>query len=356
VEKRNYTLVLGGGGLKGLAHVGVLKALEERDFLPQEVVGSSIGALVAAAWCAGMSAKELEPMAIDIRRRDLFQVAHTDMAMKRMRSPALYRPEPMDAFISGLLSDITFDELRRPLLVNTVDLNSGSQLFWGAPGMSDVRVADAVFASLALPGYLPPREIRGRYFVDGAAVSNLPIRIAAARGHDLVVAVDVGSSNVMRADLQDQGFASVYARAIEIAIQTMRTTYLQQWERPPLLLIQPKVAHVPMFSFSHNEELVVAGYETTTSLLDAPDAVPGPGARGVFPRRRYMVRVDRDHCIGCRGCLAHAPSGVLEMDESGKAVVTEPIQVWSSVDANFILHCPTYAIMARPMSGPDGSP
>ncbi len=353
LEHRDYTLVLGGGGLKGLAHVGVLRALEERDFLPKDVVGSSIGALVAAAWCTGMSAEELEPIALDVRRRDIFRVAHSEMALKRMRSPALYREEPLEAFLAGLLSDITFDELQRPLLVNTVDLNSGSQIFWGAPGLSDVRVADAVFASVSLPGYLPPREIRGRYYVDGAAVSNLPIRIAAARNRDLVVAVDVGSSEVLRADQQNKGFAAIYARAIEIAVQTMRTTYLRHWERPPLLLIQPRVAHVPMFSFTHNHELVAAGYEATASILDEPDAIPDRDEVGVFPRRQYTVHVDRDRCIGCGGCLVHAPRGLFELDGDGKAAVTGAPQMWSPIDTGFVLHCPTNAIAVRPVQATD---
>ncbi len=348
LHKRDYTLVLGGGGLKGLAHVGVLRALEEYDFLPHDVVGSSMGALVAAAWCNGMSARDLEPIALEVRRRDIFRVAHSDMALKRMRSPALYRPEPLDVFLSGLLSDVTFDELERPLLVNTVDLNSGSQIFWGAPGLTDVRVADAVFASIALPGYLPPREIRGRYFVDGAAVSNLPIRVAAARGRDLVVAADVGSSEVLRADQHTKGFASIYARAIEIAVQTMRTTYLRQWERPPLLLIQPRVSHVPMFSFAHNRELLTAGYEATSAILAEPGSVPRSDQSGVYPRRAYRLSVDRERCIGCGGCLVHAPRGLFTLDDQGKAVATAETQTWSPVDAGFVLHCPTNAIEVRP--------
>jgi NTE family protein len=84
--------------------------------------------------------------------------------------------------LNGLVADLTFRDLPRQLLVNTVDLNSGAQVLWGLPGLDDVRVADAVFASCALPGILPPRLIRGRYYVDGAVVENLPLRIAATAG------------------------------------------------------------------------------------------------------------------------------------------------------------------------------
>ncbi len=346
---RNYTLVLGAGGLKGLAHIGVLAALEEHDFLPRDVVGCSIGAIVAAAWCVGMSAAELRTMALELRRRDLFRIAHADMALKRMRSPALYRPEPLESFVSGLLGDITFRELERPLLVNTVNLNSGAQVFWGSPGLDDIPVADAVVASCALPGFLPPKEIHGRFFVDGATVSNLPVRVAAARNRDLVIAVDVGSSDVVRVDMQEAGFAAVYARAIEIHIQTRRTIALEQWTTPPLLLLQPRVEHVPLLTFRHSQELIDKGYAAAAAALQEPNTIPSTDQVGVFPKKRFTVKVDRDRCIGCGGCLIHAPRGLFELDENGKAVVTQPEQYWSPLDGGFIRHCPTYAIMARPV-------
>ncbi len=342
-----YALVLGGGGLKGLAHIGVLAAIEEIGHRPVQIVGTSVGALIAAAWCSGLSAAELTDIARELRRRDLFRVAHRDMAMKRMLSPALYRPEPMQHFVRGLLGDLTFDELDRPVLVNTVDLNSGTQVFWGAPGLRDVPVADAVLASCALPGYLPPTEIQGRYFFDGATVSNLPVEAAATGGNDLVLAVDVGAAGRLRAETERAGFAAIYARAIEIAIEKMRTTTLRHWQQPPLLLIQPRVEHIDLFSFSHNAELVREGHRAALELLQNPEAIPAADQRGVFPRRPYRVRVQRERCIGCRACLVHGPPGLFVLDDEGKAVVTQPDQVWSPVEAEAVRQCPTYAIAVR---------
>lgn len=337
--------------MKGLAHVGVLKALEERGWLPADIVGSSIGALVGACWCAGMPLRHIEEVALAVTRRDLFRIAHRDMALLRMRSPGLYRREPLDHLIRGLIGDVTFDELEHPLIVNTVDLESGTQVFWGAPGLTTVPVADAVFASCALPGYLPPRELRGRYYVDGAAVSNLPVGVARARGRTLAVAVDVGSPGTFAADTYQAGFAAVYARAIEIAIATMRTNTLRHWDRPPLILVQPRVEHISMFSFRHNRELIEEGHRATAEVLDSQDGVPAPDARGVYPRRRYHVRVVRERCIGCGGCLVHGPPGLFRLDDDGKAVVTEAAQTWSPADSDFIRQCPTLAIVARTVDG-----
>ena len=343
-----FTLILGGGGMKGLAHVGVLQALIERGLPPTHVVGSSVGALVGAAWAKGHGIPELREIAITLRRKDIFTVAHADMALKRMHSPALFRREPLEQLIHRLVGDLTFEDLHHPLVVNTVDINSGMQVFWGLEGLDEVSVADAVFGSCALPGYLPPREIRGRYYVDGATVDNLPVAAARALGGEMILAVDVSASGAFRADTQDEGFAAVYARATEIAMQALLELRLQQWTTPPIYYVHPRVEHISLFSFDHLREVVEEGYRATSAALDHPDDWPARGAEGVFPKRRVTVRVERERCIGCGACLVQAPQGMFVLDAQGKAVVTRPDQEWSPSDGGFIRHCPTYAITARP--------
>jgi NTE family protein len=342
---------LGGGGIKGLAHLGVLTALEEAGVRPVEIVGSSIGALIGASWCAGVSVKELQSVAVGIRRRDVLRMASTEMAFKRMQTPSLYRREPLERLARGLLGDITFDDLKVPLIVNTVDLNSGQQVLWGTPGFTNVHIADAVYASCALPGFLPPQEINGRYFVDGAVVENLPIGIAATRGRDFVMAVDVGSNTVAPAEIHSEGIAAVYSRVIEITIQTMRDQSLQNWSRPPLVLLEPPVEHLGMFAFRHAREFIDAGYRSAKSILAELDTLPGPEASGIFPRRAVQLRIDRDRCVGCGLCLVHGGTDMFSIDEVGKAVVNSPEQLWSPADGGFVRQCPTYAIAAREMKG-----
>ena len=334
--------------MKGLAHIGVLQAFTERGLVPACIIGSSVGALVGAAWSAGHSPEALHEIAVNLRRRDIFVVAHADMAFKRMRSPALFRREPLDELLDRLVGDLTFEQLQRPLIVNTVDINSGMQVFWGAEGLEDVRVADAVFASCAMPGYLPPREIRGRYYVDGATVDNLPAATARNLGVDLVVTVDVSASSAFREDTQEEGLAAVFSRATEIAMQSALELRMERWTTPPIYFMHPRVEHISAFSFDHLRELVEEGYREAAAALDHPADWPQRGDEGVYPKRRVTVRVQRERCIGCGACLVHAPPGMFVLDAQGKAVVTTPDQVWSPTDGGFIRHCPTYAISARP--------
>ncbi len=175
---------------------------------------------------------------------------------------------------------------------------------------------------------------------------------ALVLGADVVLAVDVSASNAFRADVQDEGFASVFARATEIAMQSLLELRLRAWTTPPIYYVHPRVEHISPFSFDHLREVVEEGYRATVAALDHPDEWPGPGDAGVYPKRSVIVRVQRERCIGCGACLLQAPPGMFVLDAQGKAVVTQPEQEWSPVDGEFIRHCPTYAISARPGAAP----
>jgi NTE family protein len=269
-QTTQFSVVLSGGGLKGLAHIGVFRALEESGLIPDLVVGSSMGSLIAAAWASGMSAAEMETRALKVERRHVFKVAHRDMALRRMQSPAVYRREPLETLISSIVGQRTLGDIHRPLLINTVDLGSGRQVVWGSGSESnDVAVADVVFASCALPGIFPPREIKGRQYVDGAIVENLPVRVAAAAAPWPIIAVNVAATSVEREGGELEGFAATYIRGLEVVMQTQIEAGLRHWAGPPLVLLQPQVAHVSMFAFDRTAELLEAGYRATRDALDA---------------------------------------------------------------------------------------
>ncbi|HEY9506145.1 MAG TPA: patatin-like phospholipase family protein [Gemmatimonadales bacterium] len=344
---RPFTLVLSGGGLKGLAHIGVLRALEEHGLVPSLVVGSSIGSLIGAAWASGVPLRQMEERARAVRRRDIFQVAHTDVAFRRLQAPALYRREPLEFLVRSLVGDVTFRDLHRRLLVNTVDLHSGIQVLWGLPGLLDTKVADAVVASCALPGIFPPRVINGRSYVDGAVVENLPVRLAASLGSGPILAVNVAATSVVRSSDETVGFAATYTRGLEIAMQTQIEGQLREWDGPPLILVQPRVEHISMFAFDRNEELLAAGYRAASQTLASLGGQLNTVPRGMHPTRRLRVTVDDSRCVGCGACVVQAPT-VFRLDARGKAEVHAPVQTWSPIEGAYVLNCPTYAISVRP--------
>lgn len=341
-----FNLVLGGGGLKGLTHVGALRALEERSLVPQAVIGCSMGALVAAAWASGMPISQMEDRALAVVRTDVFRIAHFDMALKRMLSPAIYRREPLDHLIRSLVGDVTFKDLPRRLVVNTVDLNTGQQVLWGLPGLMDAKVADAVFASCALPGILPPRDILGRYCIDGAVIENLPIRAALALSRDPIIAVDVGGTRVERTGVERKGFVATYSRGLEVVMQTLVAEYLQEWSEPPVVLVRPRVERVSMFAFNRTPFLLAEGYR---AMIEALDCIPKRVSElppGIHPQKEVRIIVDAARCIGCGACVGRAPE-IFEMAPDGLAVVKADRQWWSPLGDYLLTVCPTHAIMAE---------
>jgi NTE family protein len=338
-----FTLVLSGGGLKGLAHVGVLKALEERGRRPAVIVGSSMGSMIAGAWAAGMALDEMEQRALAVRRRDIFRVAHVDMAIRRMQAPALYRREPLDALLESIVGDRTFNDLHAPLLVNTVDLLAGQQVTWGLPGRRTARVADAIYASCALPGFFPPGRVGERLCIDGGVVDNLPVSIASNFA-DLVIAVDVGSSDQLRSDAASSGFAGTYMRAATMMMHALQQFPLAHWHGPPMVLIRPRVDDANWLSFSDTAANIAEGYRSASRALERFESYwDQPNC--VFPRRRVQIDVIRERCTGCGTCVSLAPS-VMGLDGSGKAFARTHIVEWSPAEGGFVHECPTAAITA----------
>ncbi|MBI2797067.1 MAG: patatin-like phospholipase family protein [Gemmatimonadetes bacterium] len=338
-------VVLGGGGLKGFAHLGVVRALRERGITPTVFAGTSIGSLVAAAVTTGTSVERLEHSARELKRAQLFQLNRMKIVIDRMRAPSVYAGEPLRALINDLVHERTFAQLVSPLFVNTVDAETGFQQVWGMPGLQEVSVRDAVYASCALPGAFPPGLVGGRTCMDGGAVDNLPVNVAA-QDMDAVIAVDVGSSDMTRAEgIAGKGFFDISMRAAQITTAALQRAQLDKWTKPPMLLIRPRVNHIDWFAFGHAAFLIDEGYRAAVEALEHFETMMTAGA-GIYPRRVMEVEVSRELCVGCRLCTVLAP-GLFAMDAEGKAYARERILHWSPADGAFVRQCPTSAITAR---------
>jgi NTE family protein len=343
VTKR-IALVLGGGGLKGFAHVGVLRALEERHIVPDVFAGTSIGALIGAAYLNGTSVESLAERCMALRRKDLFRINHFGMLLERMRSPSIYLEEQLRELVAASLPDTTFADLPKRLLVNTVDLDRGARVVWGLPGLEDVSVRDAVYASCALPGFFPPGRVGDRTCIDGGVVDNLPVSMAAQFA-DLIIAVDVGSSDAsQKQEASEQGFATIYMRAATMMMHALQQFPLERWQGPPMVLIRPKVNDANWLSFTDTESNIEAGYVAAIQALARFDSYWGRHGC-VFPRRRVQVDVDVAKCVGCGICVALAPA-VMGLDANEKAFARTRVVEWSPADGGFVHECPTRAISA----------
>jgi NTE family protein len=347
---KRIALVLGGGGMKGFAHIGVFQALAARGIRPTLVAGTSIGSLLGAAYAGGMTAEDLARRAIAMRRRDLFRIDHLGMIKERMSAPSIYLEAPLRGLVESVVPRGTFAELKMPLFVNTVDLERAIQVVYGTPGLQDVNIQDAVYASCALPGIFPPGRVGTQICVDGGVVDNLPVKTAALWA-DLIIAVDVGNSEMLPLkDPHSRGFANIYMRSASTMMHALQQFPLDGWQGPPMILIRPR-CDSDWLSFAHTERTISEGRRAAEIALTGIEAYLEQEG-GIFPRRHVELEVSRERCVGCGMCASMAPA-VMGLDSTGKAFARTRIVEWSPADGDFVRACPTAAIAARTLRQAD---
>ena len=251
-------LALSGGGARGLAHIGVLKVFEEQGVPIHALAGTSMGGLIAAAYAAGMSVSELEAAALKMTNlREL--VALVDLRPPRR---GLLAGEHVRKYLAKFVDeDLTFAELKLPLAMQAVDLNSGKE-----HTLREGNLLDAVMATSAFPGVFPPVEIQGYQLVDGGVLNNLPTELPRQLGADVVIAVYV-TATVDTDQLDEQTGGSIITRGIakdimRVALIVSRAmTEVKLKETPPDLLLCPPIpAKAGVFSgFTHAAEIIAAG-------------------------------------------------------------------------------------------------
>jgi len=261
-------LVLGGGGLKGMALIGAYRALEEVGLRPAGIVGTSIGALIGASIASGMTADEMTEVALAVERRDIARLNRGAIWINGIREPSVFRGEVLREYYADVLPDDGWDALRIPMLINAVDLGDGSLEWFGTGARSDVSLVNAVYASSALPVFYPPYEVGGHAYVDGGISRSLPIDKAQEEGAARIVAIDVGSGE--KSDVHavlEQGMIAIHQRVVSIMMWRRRHTLVNRWEGAPLLYVRPRLDGYGTFDFEHVAHFIDEGYRAMREAL-----------------------------------------------------------------------------------------
>lgn len=272
-------LVLGGGGVKGLTHAGAWRAIRDAGVTISEIVGTSIGSLVGACIAGGQGWPELAENAVALKKPDIVLLNRWALLLNGIRQPSVFQSEALASYIKRVLPVQSFDGLELPLNLNAVDLESGEMEWFGTGARTDVGVAEAVYASCALPLFYPPAEINGRYYVDGGIVDPLPIQRAADRGAELIIAVDAGAGQVRDSlDTVQKGLVAIHHRVLEIAGWDRKRRLLENWDGPPLIYVRPRLDGYSTFDFAQTSYFLEEGYRATREALE--NAQLGPKRAG----------------------------------------------------------------------------
>jgi NTE family protein len=248
---KKTALVLGSGGARGWAHIGVLKALEELKCSPDIVVGTSIGAIVAAIHAAGVL-EEAERIAASI---DWKQVARLFFEVNLPRSGLVKGARIMD-LLRELIPVKRIENLTVVYAAVATDLRVEQEVV-----MSEGDLFKALRASFSIPGVFTPVEYtKGQWLVDGGLVNPLPISVARAMGATHVVGVDI--------NLLGSKYEKIKSPTLmDIMLMTFRTientiTRERLLRESPDVLIQPKVGYLGTLEFQHAPEAIQLGYDS----------------------------------------------------------------------------------------------
>lgn len=268
-EPGGIGLVLGGGGARGYAHIGVLRALAERGLRPTTIAGCSAGGLVGAFLGAGYGPEEL----IELLREQRFET-FLDLGTRG----GLVGGKRFETFLAEHLPE-RFEALEIPLSVTAVDLQEGELVVFHSG-----RLVPALRASSALPGVLSPVKHRERFFLDGGLLNNLPVDVARTQTLRPVVAVDVGAPRDRELVLEDERTLWEKLRhplvpgqrllTLELFLKSFdvpaaRMTELRLAMHPPDLLIRPPLPKDFLIEdFRRIDEGIDIGYRAATEALD----------------------------------------------------------------------------------------
>jgi len=301
-KKKRIGLALGGGGARGLAHIGVLKVLEKEEIPIDLIAGTSIGALVGGAYASGINQDELQKKvdeylnSTEFRSSAIkaFETAHAKgevgltqriqtylrnhfYLIQAMFKPGILSNEDFQTTIDYFIPDIQIEETRIPFRAVATDLVSGEQITF-----SEGSLRQAVMASCAVPGAIAPLKEGERLLSDGGIICRVPSPVARHEGADIVIAVvvdrGIGSEEL-------RTVVDVYLRVSEIMGERLKQYDLADAD----VVIRPEVGDLHWSSFSQAMNLIDEGEKAAREKLDDIRRLM-PGIKNWFRFRKSQNR------------------------------------------------------------------
>lgn len=289
MKRRCLGLALGSGSARGLAHIGVLKVLEREGVPIGAIAGTSIGALIGGAFAVGVTAAEMERIAVSIDLKHLVSLA--DIARP---TTAFVNGRRIEEFIRDVVDGQTFADVRIPFCCIAVDVAAEREVV-----LHDGDLASAIRASVSTPVLFAPVEREGRLLVDGAVLNPVPVKAARDMGADAVVAVtnlglpisrvpafsnDLDSGGIQTGRVHDRGFTDVvYSRVFNGVMDRLRSPSVYQLASGSIdlmqrglseqqlaiadLVIAPQVDGAAYYSFFEADRMIRAGAAATEAAL-----------------------------------------------------------------------------------------
>ena len=245
----NTVLVLGSGAARGIAHVGVLKALEEQQIKIDMIVGTSAGSIIGALYADKPSAQKLAEVIMSTSRSNIVDIKPSTLFS------GIFSGRTFQEYLLSHLQAKSFDQLPIPLLVVATDFETGAEHV-----LSSGPIVPAVTASSAVPPFFPPVELYGREYIDGGFVDPVAIDVAKRFHPRLIIAVDLDpglSQQLPRTNPQ------ILIRGINI----MESKLSNYSTKDADVVIHPRLQHISMFDGSAREKSIKVGYDAAMLVM-----------------------------------------------------------------------------------------
>jgi len=290
--RKKWGLALGGGFLRGAAHIGVLKVLNEEGFWPEVVAGTSVGSIVAALYCSGCSPGKLEKITQKLGPEYFYDpfsaVGKLSALVIKLIFDFIHVPTPfqvplglasgkkMERWLENQLGFKHFRELKTFLAITSVDINTGMRVVFTDKDVYSsklpedivfiqrIPVAPAVVASCSVPGIFEPKRIGIRLLVDGGLKENVPVEVLSLLGMEVVVGVDVGYDEEPYKDIYS--IVQLLSQSLDIIGSEVIQMKLDRFAH---LVIRPVLKDVGPWDFSKIPYCVKQGEEAARQALPA---------------------------------------------------------------------------------------
>ncbi len=247
---RKLGLALGGGGARGLAHIGVLKVLEEEGLAADFVAGTSVGSLIGALYCCGYGWRELAELARSTNWQDLVTFTVPRLGLVNARK--------LERLVDRLTRGRTIEQLPIPFRAVAVDITAGEEVV-----LDRGAVAQAVRASASIPGIFEPTPWEGRLLVDGGLLDNVPSAVARGLGADVVLAVNLSGERVKSHPPENILDVMLYSLEVLIYGQGQRGTAAADVQ------VVPDLAGFSYRNLGRLEEMIERGEQAMRAALPA---------------------------------------------------------------------------------------
>lgn len=269
-----FGLVLSGGGARGLAHIGVLKALEEKGITPDIITGTSMGGMIGAPYALGYDAKTISDFVMKINPNNFMEGNNlsefqrftkvfnvVEQGVKLFTKLGFDSGEKLRQAFKEATFNKDFDDLKIPFACTAVDLITGRVVV-----LNKGKIYEAMYATGAIAPFLEPYKKDGMLLMDGGLIDNAPVDVARNMGADKVLVIDVNPLQTLVKKNKFKNALDLGLRALNIAMDTL---YLERLAQADFLIQIP--IKCDTLDFSHIEEVIKIGYRIAKESIISKD-------------------------------------------------------------------------------------